>query len=568
MKRFLIFSKSSFSILIFLKILTSGLSTGTAFVIQYLINFALSDNKTMKELIDKSIFALAYFIMTALVTAFSSYYSDVYCNRSIYNLRESYFKHLIKGKFSKVSQYDSAKYISAMTNDVNILSQKYFETFQYLLNNALILIFAFTYVMLINWKIGLEMVALTSLMAIVPALLRKAMERANKKYAVALEKYTAKLKEMLLGLSIIHVFSLKAQATKAVHDNNEEVFNSKRYVVFLENLSGGIAGLVSYILNIGLIITGVYFSMTGRMDIGAIVAISNLASKFYQPIQNVAGLIMIMLGTKSIGKGLMEVIDYKEDSKEKQSDAVFQKELVFENVDFSYPRSNRKVLSNISLTFEKGKKYLILGTSGSGKSTVLKLIAKINDEYKGIIRLDHESYENISDYSIHDIVTISQQNAYLFDKSLRENIDLCNTGDEEKLYQAIHLSQLSSLVDLLPSGIDTVINEETSQISGGEKIRVGIARALYKGGEIFLMDEVTSALDKENSEKIETVLLNLPQKTLLNVCHKYNEKTIDQYDEIIIIENGTVSVQGKYKDIKENPIFQSYHYKAEQRSED
>lgn len=260
-------------------------------------------------------------------------------------------------------------------------------------------------------------------------------------------------------------------------------------MAFLENLSSGIAGLISYLLNIGLIITGVYFSMTGRMEVGASVAISNLASKFYQPIQNVAGLIMTIFGTTSIGKGLIEVIDYKEDSKEKQSTAVFQKELVFENVDFSYPGSDRTVLSNISLTFEKGKKYFILGTSGSGKSTVLKLIAKINDEYKGIIRLDHESYENISDSAIHKIVTMSQQNAYLFDKSLRENIVVCNAGDEEKLYQVIHLSQLDSFISVLSKGVDTIINEETSQISGGEKIRVGIARALYKGGEIFLMDK-------------------------------------------------------------------------------
>lgn len=112
----MIFSKSSFSILIILKIISSALSTGTAFVIQYLINFALESNKTIEELIHISIFSISYFVATALMTAFASYYSDVYCNRSIYYLRKSYFSHLIQGKFSKVSQYDSAKYISAMEN--------------------------------------------------------------------------------------------------------------------------------------------------------------------------------------------------------------------------------------------------------------------------------------------------------------------------------------------------------------------------------------------------------------------------------------------------------------------
>lgn len=560
MRHFLVVTKPRFILLIVLKLAAAGALTGTAFILQNLIDFALEATKTMEGFAYQLGFSLAYVALAAVIVTFRGCYEDVYLNTCVFKLKDAYFGQLLQGKFSEVSRYDSSKYMSAMTNDVNIISVKYFQPFSYLLDNGFTLVFAFFSVMSLNWIIGLEMLALTSLMAIIPAMLRKAMDRTNKKYSEALQRYTERLKEILLGLSVVHAFLIKKQAQRSVGQCNEEVLKHNNHLAMLTNLSGGVTVLISLLLNIGLVGTGVYYAIQGKMEIGAIVAISNLAGKFYQPIQNIAGLLMTMLSTKSIGKDLMEVIHYQDDGEGKQVLSSFQKEICLKDLSFSYQEGGRNVLNHVSYTFQKGEKYLILGKSGSGKSTILKLIAKINDGYTGELLIDGQEYTQLSDASIRKYITLSQQDAYLFNKSLRGNIDILDEADHEKMELVIQQAQLSEFVHTLPNGLDTVINEETNQVSGGEKIRIALARALYKGGDVFLMDEVTSALDKATSEKVEEVLLSLESKTILNVCHKYNESTLPKYDEIIIIEDGEVALRGSYEEVKDDNVFRSYRY--------
>ena len=155
-------------------------------------------------------------------------------------------------------------------------------------------------------------------------------------------------------------------------------------------------------------------------------------------------------------------------------------------------------------------------------------------------------------------VSVSRQSGYIFNRSLRDNIDFLSDGDEIKLQNTIDRCKLNEFMQRLPDGADTVLDEELNQVSGGEKLRINLARALYRDSDILLLDEVTSALDKSTSEDVENALLHIPDKTVVNVCHKFNDETLPLYDSIYIIEDGRVVLSGSFEQIKDSKLLAAY----------
>lgn len=255
-------------------------------------------------------------------------------------------------------------------------------------------------------------------------------------------------------------------------------------------------------IKLSLIIISVYLVLSSDIDIGTITAIINLSGAFYSPVMELSGQIGAVLGSRMIRYKLDNMLHVLKN--EENLDKTITGKLVLEQVGFSYVKE-RKILNQVSYYFERNKKYLIIGESGCGKTTLLRLLTKLYDRYDGKIYLDQIDYEELDYKTLFETITYVQQDEYIFDTTLRGNIDINGTGEEDKLQDCISKCQLTELIKKLPLGLETEVNEELDKISEGEKLRICLARALYKGGKIFLFDEVTASLDTRNTLEIENM---------------------------------------------------------------
>ena len=221
--------------------------------------------------------------------------------------------------------------------------------------------------------------------------------------------------------------------------------------------------------------------------------------------------------------------------------------LSVENVQVNF--DEKRALEEIDIKFEPGKKYIIMGESGCGKSTLVKLFIKMVKCSKGRVMLGRKNINEIPDDQLYSVVNYMQQEVFLFDDTIRNNITLYKEYSEEAIKNAIESAGLTEYIGSLDEGIDTKINGNGYNLSGGEKQRIGIARALIAGAKIFIFDEITSNLDTSKERYIEDLILRLSGVTVIMITHRINDITLNQSDEIVVMKNGTISEHGKYSEL-------------------
>ncbi|WDV46865.1 ATP-binding cassette domain-containing protein [Clostridiaceae bacterium M8S5] len=224
------------------------------------------------------------------------------------------------------------------------------------------------------------------------------------------------------------------------------------------------------------------------------------------------------------------------------------KEIELSNLSYKYLGNTKNSISEVNLVFKANKKYAIIGPSGCGKSTLVKILAKLANEYVGTIKVNSKNLHNLNSYDWRNKISTVQQEVFMFDDTLRYNITLGKTISDNMLLKVLDDVELLDFVNSLPSGLDTHIGDNGNLISGGEKQRIAIARALVKDTEIIIMDEATSALDFSNTNKLNNLILSL-NKMIIVITHKYSAEFLKKFDHIIVMENGKVLAQGNYDDI-------------------
>lgn len=218
-------------------------------------------------------------------------------------------------------------------------------------------------------------------------------------------------------------------------------------------------------------------------------------------------------------------------------------------------------MDNINLTLEKNKKYAIVGESGSGKSTLIKLLMRYYNDYSGSILIDNNDLKSIYSSDLYKNISMIQQNVFMFDDSIKENIRLYSNHDDDDILKSCERAGLSKLINNLPNGIDSLVGENGNKLSGGEKQRIAIARALINNTQILILDESTSALDNETAYNLENSLLDLKDLTLVTVTHKLIKNILNKYDEIIVMKNGSVVEKGSFEYLlSQKGYFYSLYY--------
>lgn len=512
--------------------------------------------KSFNDMLGSILFTVAVTVVNVAVFWFSNYYESRVFVHNCYYLRDKFTEKLLRSRYLMIASSDSSKYINMLTNDVENVCVAYFYQAQYFIICVITIISSFVASVILDWRIALSMVGFTVLMGILPLFIKKKLDNSMVEASKSKASYIGSLKENLLGITVIKNNNAEEVCGSVINRANKKNYLAEKKRNLINSVAGG-AGLgVRSVAVLVLIIFTCYLVSINEVKAGAVLSIYSVGMTFYGAILNCSAIVTNLFGAKGIRNIVEEITDRENESTaEKLS---FSEAIELNEVSFKYNGDDdREILSGINMKFERGGKYLVIGKSGSGKSTVLKLLCKFYDDYKGTITFDGKNYADMNENSINAVIAYCQQNGYLFNRSLRDNIDFTFSGDKEKLERIINTVCLNDFVSTLKDGLDTVIDEEVNQVSGGEKLRINLARSLFRDSEILLLDEVTSALDKKTSEIVERNILKI-DKTLINVCHKFNDDTLPEYDRIYIIENGKIVEDGTFKELENNEKFIEY----------
>ena len=280
----------------------------------------------------------------------------------------------------------------------------------------------------------------------------------------------------------------------------------------------------------------------GTITAGAVILIINNMSRVIYPLRELGEWFPKIFSVKGIFEKMDASLQNQENYLETIGMDAFNECIEFKDVSFAY--GDKVVLSNINLSLKRSEKYLIIGPSGGGKSTLLKLLRKYFNPTKGQILIDGKNLKDIKKRDYFNILANIEQEVFLFEDSLRNNICLYKEYGEDEIELAIERAGLSQFVKSLPEGLDTMIYDNGKNISGGERSRVAIARGLLAKSDIIFLDEAFASLDAQVAREIEETLLELEDITIVNVRHVLFEETKDRYDKVLVVKDKSVLGQG------------------------
>ncbi|MPM91006.1 Lipid A export ATP-binding/permease protein MsbA [bioreactor metagenome] len=285
-----------------------------------------------------------------------------------------------------------------------------------------------------------------------------------------------------------------------------------------------------------------------NISVGTAIIIIQLSTHIVGPVKTSISLINQIKSVSLIANKIESILETSNYNNESVSLESFDESIKIKNLSFSYTEE-RKALENINLTLEKDKKYAIVGESGCGKSTLIKLLMRYYNDYDGEIIIDNKDIKSIYSSNLYKNISMIQQNVFMFDDTIKENIRLFSNHTDEKVLDTCKRAGIINLIERLPNGIDSLVGENGNKLSGGEKQRIAIARSLINDTKILILDESTSALDNETAYNLENSLLSLEELTLIVVTHKLIKSILLKYDEIIVMKEGKVIEKGSFESL-------------------
>lgn len=473
-------------------------------------------------------------------------------------LKKDIFAGILNMDIGVFQKESPASYISLIQRDVKTINSSYFDSVCGIYRVTVSFIFTVTALSMINPWICLMnlLVAFTSVF--LPRVFGKKIEKASQTASQNADAYQNVISDALLGFSTIKLFSIskkmEQQVDKRNIDNEKSEYQSKKLNFSVSYISI-MCSQLGYMLTIFL---GIIFVLYGKMSIGGVVAISQLIGGVLAPFEELPEFMTNLKSVKVIIAKVNKVIVRSSHIGEKEEKELEKFDIVVDNVSFRY--DNQEILKNVNLTFEENKKYIILGESGCGKSTLAKTILNMYQGRTGRILLGNREVGDLPEEQLYRVVNYMQQEVFLFDDTIYNNITLYQEHSREEVNRVIETSGLKSCIEELEDGLNTVINGNGYNLSGGEKQRIGIARFLLSGARVLILDEITSNLDVVLGRKIEETVMQLPGVMVIMITHRIHRDTMAQADELVVLRGGEVQEAGTFEELmSKKGLFYSYY---------
>ena len=519
-----------------------------SWLLQKIIDFAAGIDKTpfyqlaLVSLVSFLVFIVFYFIFRYAHPKFLQTLSTSY--------KDLLFAKILRNNSSLVSEIGSGQFLSKLSNDLKSIEENYFDFYITLIDIGISFVGAIVLMLWYSPVLTMVAIALSILPLLVSIPASKEITRTEKNLSKENADFMEFMRDTLSGYSVIKNFQAEFELENRFHEENVKIEKAKFLRRFAEENINLLSTAASVVMRLGVFLFGAWLSLSNsHVTPGIVLVFLQLLTFIITPIEKIPSLFANRKAARSLIAQTEELFYEKPDEQEKLEINTLKSAIEVQNLSFSY-ENTEKALQAVSLTFHAGKKYAIVGASGSGKSTLFKLLTKYSSDYDGNILFDGIDLRNITYSSLSQIISVVQQNVFVFHDSIYNNICLYKSIPEEKIDYVIQKSGLSSLIQ--QKGKNFSCGANGNKLSGGEKQRISIARALLRNTSILLMDEASSALDEKTVDEIMHSILDMPDTTSLVITHRLNSTLLKKYDGICVLHHGKIIEFGPFDELMKN----------------
>lgn len=538
-----------FCLAVFAALAAGSLNLILSWIIQQLMDTAAGESGALS--FRTLLLISAGFVLLCAGLSLLNYASQPrFLERAMRQYKDFAFKKLIGKSISSFRDESAAGYLSALTNDAASIETNYLAQMLAMITKTVTFIGA----LLLMCRYSLLMTAIAAGLTVLPLiaslLTGNRLQAVESRVSERNGEFTAALSDCLAGFTVVknfkaerEIFRLFAQSNKALE---HEKFTGRR----IKTLVGMIGAVTGIFAQLGVFIAGVYLSMKGgSMTPGAVVLFVNLMNFIISPIAELPGLLACRKAALGLVDKLAVALERSSSREGSETLNKLENGIRLENVSFAY-EPGKTVLHGINAEFEAGRAYALVGGSGSGKSTLLNLLMAAETNYSGHILADGIELSDISTESLYGTMAAIQQNVFVFNASIKDNVSMFRDFPKTEMDEAIARAHLGALIR--ERGEDYLCGENGSGLSGGEKQRISIARSLLKKSSVLLADEVTAALDAQTAHRVSSDILDLQGITRIVVTHTLEESLLRRYDKIFVLRGGRIEEAGSFADLMAN----------------
>ena len=558
---------------ILISLFFSLLLAGSTSSIAYLLDPAIN------ELFVKQSSSLIYIIPGFIIFAFALKGISLYLAKitMIYvaeevrrDIQTDMFSSLIHADTQLIDQEHSGKFVTNLSNDVNMITALVSTAILNLFKDSLTLFGLLSVMFYQNWKLSLIAIVMTPLASFAARSLGKRIGKVSTQQMQKAALLTTYLIEIFKNHRLMKIFQKekyeKERANQFIQELKE--INKKINIVYVR--ASPIMEALTGIMVAILIFVSAKLVVKNELEVGNFFSFLAAMMLAYQPVRSLATLNITIQQGIAGAKRVLPIIDKKQEIKEKidaEELIVIKGQINFENVKFKYLRGNNQILNSINLSIPGGQMTALVGHSGAGKSTILNLIPRFYDADFGDIKIDNKSIYGSTIHSLRKNISLVSQDTTLFDDTIKNNILYANSNaSDDEVNEAVKHSFANEFIDRLPNKFDTIIGENGVRLSGGEKQRLSIARAILKKTPIILLDEATSSLDAETESKIQKAINFLTKgRTTIVIAHRLS--TILSSDKIYVIDQGRMIGEGRHEELlNTSDVYKNFYEKQIKRS--
>jgi len=513
----------------------------------------------------KQLAMVVVYVLLMIVAGFAANYYVTYATgqlgtKAVGYMRSILAEHLSKLSVSDVESKHSGDLVSRVTNDVGVIESFITQRFTNLIYAPIIVTCTLIYLGTLNWKLTLVSFAATPIMMYLANLISKPIDKQSSSYYGALAEANSVAQEAIAGNAITKAFNLE----KTTYTKVEAFYNKAMHFGFQiskqESLMRPFVVMMYELPIVLCTIYGGYLAVDGMLSAGALVAFLQMLRMLVIQTSQIPDLVANARSAAGAVERINKMLDAPIERTDGRVFSPAEKDLVLvEDVTFSYEK-NKNVVSGINFTLSKGKIVALVGSSGSGKSTILNLLLSFREPQQGTIRIHGQDIKDWNLKALREQFAVVSQDTFLFPGTIEDNIRLGNiNADEKQIMEAAKIAGANSFINDLPEGFQTQVGERGTVLSGGQKQRISIARAALKKAPILLLDEATSALDTQSESEVQQALKVFSKDyAMLVIAHRLS--TIKMADEILLVNQGRIVERGTHQELMEQDGLYSQYY--------
>ena len=495
------------------------------------------------------IIVVILYVVSSLFSYLQSYFLIKIATKISYDLRERLMDKILHLPMDKVDENKRGDILSRITNDIDSLQHGITQSFIQLTTAVITLIGVFIMMLSINVWMALATIVLIPIAFLVIRLITKYSQSYFLKQLVHKGSLNAQIEETFTGHDIIRAFNQEDISMDKFEEDNENWFDQEWKSQFYSSLNGPLMNFISNFAYVVIAVLGAIFVLQKAITVGDILAFFQYVQSFTRPIQQITRVMNQIQTAMAASERIFEFLELEDEQNpsEKQITEI-KDEITFENVSFGYT-PDEKIIKNLSFNVKKGQKIAIVGETGAGKTTIVKLLMRFYDIDSGSIKIDGIDIKEYDKHSLRSLIGMVLQDSWLFSDTIESNIHYGNLeSSQDEIINASKQVYADNFIRQLPDGYKTKLNEDSDNISHGQKQLLTIARTIISTKEVLILDEATSSVDTRTEKLIQKAMDRLMEnKTSFIIAHRLS--TIRNADKIIVIEDGEIIEQGNHEEL-------------------